>query len=243
MTVSPGTAAGLRVLCGGALREIVDELGQRFGRLHDIKVAAEFTTSAAIRDRARADPSFDVVITTSPVIEALTASQTIVAESAAVVARSGIGVAVRAAARKPDISSTEAFVATLRGAHSIARADPAVGTPSGIYIQALFDRLGLTADLAPKTRFVPSIGGRPVVVCEAIAKGEAELGIQQISEIMAVAGVDLVGPLPAEIQHITDFWAAATAASQHTAIARQFVDFLGAPSSRAVMVAHGMEPL
>lgn len=242
MARSSDTAANeLKVLCGGALHQVLDQLGQAYMRARGVAVHAEFATSAAIADRAAQGEDCDIVISTDRAVEGLSAAGTIVAASAAVVARSAIGVAVRAGRPKPDISSTEAFVATLRRASSIARADPAFRTPSGVYVQNLFDRLGLTAELQPKTLLIASIGGKPVVVCEAVAKGEAELGIQQISEIVAVPGVDLVGPLPPEIQHITVFSAAITAHAVRPQLSRDFIAFLTSDAAKPVLAANGME--
>jgi molybdate transport system substrate-binding protein len=243
MAASSGAPAELTVLCGGALREILHDLSETYCRLHGTKVVTEFATSAAIRDRAAHGEAFDIVITTQPAIEHLSAGKKVIAGSAVLLARSAIGVAVRAGRRKPDISSSAVFVAALRSARSIARADPALGTPSGLYLAALFERLGLTAELQPKTRLVGAIGGAPVVVCEAVAKGEVELGLQQISEIVAVPGVDLVGPLPPEIQHMTVFAAAVTALARNPQLARDFVVFLASEAAKPVIAAHGMEPI
>ena len=208
-----------------------------------IKLSAEFTRSPLVRDRVRAGEIVDIVITTQSRIEELAKENKVVADSTAVVARSGIGVAVKAGQPKPDIGSVEAFIATLRRASSIACADPAFGTASGLYLVELFDRLGLTAELKPKTRLIGAIGGKPVVVCSAVADGKAELGIQQIAEIVSVPGVDLVGPLPPEIQHMTVFAVAVASVARNSGLAR---DFVGLPHlakrPRAVIVANGMEP-
>ena len=103
-------------------------------------------------------------------------------------------------------------------------------------------RLGLAAELKAKIRLVGAEGGEAVVVCAAVASGEAELGLQQIAEIVAVPGVDLVGPLPDEIQHTTIFSAALAAAAPQPDLARNFLTFLRSPAAKAVVAAHGMEP-
>jgi molybdate transport system substrate-binding protein len=242
MTTSTNAVTELKILCGGALREILRELGDPYVRTSGIKLLAEFATSAAVRDRIRSGELFDVVITTQPAIEELSSESKLMADSAAIVARSGIGVAVRAGRPKPDIFSVETFVAALRSARSIAYADPAFGTPSGIYLAELFERLGVAVELKPKARLVGAAGGNPIVVCDVVASGEADLGIQQISEIVPVAGVDLVGPLPPEIQHITVFGVAVASAAKNPGPARDFVSFLTSEGAKTAIAANGMEP-
>lgn len=224
------------------MREILRELNDAYVRTSGIKLLAEFTTSAAIRDRIRNGELFDVVITTQSAIEDLSSLNKVIAHSAAILARSGIGVAVRKGCPKPDISSVRAFIAALRRASSIACADPAFGTPSGTYLAGLFERLGLAAELKSKTHLVAAAGGNPIVVCDAVANGEAELGIQQISEIIPVAGVDLVGPLPPEIQHMTVFAIAVASVAQNPGLARDLASFLTSEASKTVIAANGMEP-
>jgi molybdate transport system substrate-binding protein len=163
-------------------------------------------------------------------------------DTATIVARSLIGVAVRAGRPKPDIGSVDAFVRTLRDANSIACADPAFGTASGLYLPDLFERLGLTAELKPKTHFIGAAGGAPIVVCAAVADGRAELGIQQVAEIVSVPGVDLVGPLPQEIQRMTVFAIAVTSAAPNQSVARDFVTFFASATANSVIEAHGMQP-
>ncbi len=242
VSAASGAAAQIRILSAGAMAEIIAELGHSYERASGAEISAEFTRSPLVRDRIRAGATFDVVITTRSRIDELARQDKVFADTAVTLARSGIGVAVRAGQSKPDIGSLEAFIRALRGARSIACADPAFGTASGLYLADLFDRLGLSAELKPKLQLVGTVGGKPVVVCEAVAKGEAQLGIQQIAEIVAVPGVDLVGPLPPEIQHITEFGAAVTTNAENADAARAFVTFLSSDAVKPVISAHGMEP-
>lgn len=240
---SASSAAGeIRVLSAGAMREIVVELGDDYARRTGIKLAAEFTRSPLVRDRVRAGEVTDIVVTTQSRIEELSRENKVIAETAAILARSHIGIAVKAGSPKPDIGSVEALIRALRSANSIACADPAFGTASGLHMAALFDRLGLTEELKPKLHLVGSVGGNPVVVCAVVADGQAELGIQQIAEIVPVPGVDLVGPLPPDIQHTTLFSAAVATIAPRSDLARDFVRFLTSPAAKAAITAHGMEP-
>ena len=242
MAADADAATELRVLSAGAMREICLELGEAFRCSTGIKLSSEFTRSPLVADRVRAGEAFDIVVTTQSRIEELAKENKIIPDSAAVLARSGIGVAVRAGRQKPDIGTIESFMAALRRADSIACADPVFGTASGLYLAELFDRLGLTAELKSKLHLIGAAEGRPLVVCAAVADGKAELGIQQIAEIVAVPGVDVVGPLPPEIQHTTAFAVAVASAAPYPDLARKFVTFLTANSAKSVIAAHGMEP-
>jgi molybdate transport system substrate-binding protein len=239
-TSAAGTA--IKVLCAGAMGRIVRELSDAFERSTGIKIATEFTRSGLVRDRVRGDEAVDVAVTTQAAIEELAGQMQVLPDSAAAVARSGIGVAIQAGRRRPDIGSAEAFKRSLRRAQSIAYADPATGSPSGNYLVRLFDRLGMAAELQSKTRLIGAADGHAVVVCEAVARGEAEIGIQQIAEIIPVAGIELVGPLPPDLQHMTAFSAAVTSRAGNAETARQLVGFLTSEAARAVIVANGMEP-
>ncbi len=241
--MATASAGVVRILSAGAMREIVCGLGEAYERRTRVKISGEFTRSPLVRDRIAAGESFDVVVTTQSRLEELAAAGKVVPGTIAALARSGIGVAVQAGRHKPDISTVDAFIKTLRETRSIACADPAFGTASGLYLARLFDRLGLTAELRPKLQLVGTTGGRLIVVCEAVAKGVAELGIQQIAEIVAVPGVDLVGPLPPEIQHTTIFGAAVAATAQHGDLARDFVAFLTSDAAKPGVRVHGMEPV
>lgn len=239
---APASAGRIHVLSAGAMGEIVGALADAYTRSTGIKVSAEFSRSPLVRDRIRAGEPFDVAITTQSRIEELARAGKVRAETAATVARSLIGVAVRTGNPRPDIGSLESFVGTLRAASSIACADPAFGTASGLYLKELFDRLGLRSELEPKLRLIGAAGGEPLVVCAAVADGRADIGIQQIAEIVPVPGVDLVGPIPREIQHATEFAVAVVSAAPNPDKARAFVASFASPAAGDIIRAHGMEP-
>jgi molybdate transport system substrate-binding protein len=233
--------SALSVLCAAAMRPIVSALAQRFEQATGTKVVVEFTRSGLVRDRVRAGEAPDVVVTTREAIDTLVRDLKIVPGSMADVARSQIGVAVRAGAPRPDIASAAAFVRTLRAAKSVAYADPRTGSPSGRYLAQLFERLGLAAELKPKTRLIGGAGGHAVVVCDAVVRGEAEIGLQQICEILPVAGVDLVGPLPDDVQHVTVFATAITTDACNSDVAQRFVGILTSDIAAPIIKAAGME--
>ena len=241
MATASARASEIRILSAAALREIVVGLGEKYAPA-GIKLVPEFTRSPLVRDRIRAGEPFDIAVTTQARIGELAKENKVVAATAIALARSRIGVAVKSGHPKPDIGSVAAFKHALQTARSIACADPAFGTASGLYLAELFARLGLASELKAKMRLVGAEGGEAVVVCAAVANGEAELGLQQIAEIVAVPGVDLVGPLPAEIQHTTVFSAAVPSAAPRPDLARDFITFLASPTAKAVVAAHGMEP-
>jgi molybdate transport system substrate-binding protein len=242
MATASADSTTIEVLCAGAMSRIVGELGVAFERSTGIKVSAEFTRSGLVRDRVRSGEAVDVAITTQAAIEELAGQRQLLPDSTAELARSGIGIAVQAGRRKPEIGSTEAFKRSLCQAQSIAYADPATGSPSGTYLVGLFNRLGIATELQSKTRLMGAAGGHAVVVCEAVARGEAEIGIQQIAEIIPVAGVELVGPLPPSLQHMTVFSAAVTSKAGAAQSARRFVGFMTSKAANPVIAANGMEP-
>jgi len=236
-----GSASELQILSAGAVAEIVRELAGTYEKTTQVKVSAEFTRSPLVRDRIHAGDGFDVFITTRSRIDELAAAGKVASDTVASLANSGIGVAVRAGSHKPNISSVEAFIRTLLAADSIACADPAFGTASGLYLTRLFDQLGIAAALKPKLHLVGTTGGKPIVVCKAVANGEVALGIQQIAEIVAVAGVDLVGPLPAKIQHTTVFGVGVASIAHQPELARNFAGFLASKEASSVIAKYGME--
>jgi molybdate transport system substrate-binding protein len=232
-----------KVLCAGAMSAIIGELAAAFEQTTGQGVTIEIDRSGVVRDRVRNGEQADVAITTGAAIAALAAEKRVIPETAAVVARSAIGVAIRAGAAKPDIGSIDGFKRMLLSVKSIAYADPATGSPSGNHFVKVLDRLGIAADVAQRAKVIGAgHGSSVVVVCDAVASGTAEIGIQQIAEILPVAGVELAGPLPDELQQLTEFSVAVLVCSGDAAAARRFVDFITSPSAGRVVSAHGMEP-
>lgn len=205
-------------------------------------VEITYTRSGLVRDRVRNGERFDVVITTHSALAPLLAGGLVVPDSAQALAHSAIGVAVRAGAPHLPIDTVPAFVEMLRSAKSIAYADPATGSPSGTYLVEMLERLGMTAALGPKIRLAGAQGGRPVVVGDLVARGEAEIGIQQISELLPVDGVELVGPLPGELQHLTTFSAGIGVRASDVGAARRLVTFLASPAVAPIIRQKGMIP-
>jgi molybdate transport system substrate-binding protein len=234
------SSSQMDILCAGAMHPIIDELIGPLERIAGKPVAVEYANSGGVKARVLAGEPVDVVITTAAAIEELRHHDKILSETATAVAGSAIGVAVRAGAARPDIRSVESFKRTLRDARSIAIADPATGSPSGNHLVAVFERLGMTAELEGKIKRVGGGAGGVVVVGDVVASGEAEIGLQQIAEILGVPGLGLVGELPPELQHVTVFSAAVAATATNMASARRLVAFLGSPQAAAVIEAKGM---
>lgn len=159
--------------------------------------------------------------------------------TATVVARSLVAVAVPAGAPKPDISTVEALKRALLAAKSIVYPDPTKGGATGIHAARVIERLGISAEMKPKTTLVPGSE-----YAEVLARREADLAIVQPMVVLGVAGIDLVGPLPAELQNTTDFvfWAGVAAAAQEPKTASAFIKYLLAPDAARVIKAKGMEP-
>jgi molybdate transport system substrate-binding protein len=230
----PAGADEIRLLSSTGMRSVLSELLPQFERASGHKVAASFDTANLLGARIKAGEGADLAILTAPAIDELIGLGKLAPGSRADLARSGMGVSVRAGARKPDIGSVEAFKRALLDAKSVTYT--ATGA-SGIYFSGLIERLGIAEQVRAKAR-TPSGGA----VGELVARGEAELAVQQIPELMAVAGTAFVGPLPREIQSFTVFSSGIFADARHAAAARALVESLSAPAAARVMQAKGMEP-
>ena len=150
------------------------------------------------------------------------------------VAKSGVGVGVKAGAPKPDISTVEALKKTLLAAKSIGYSTG----PSGNYVVGLFQRMGIADEVKPKLKQTPTC----VFVGSIIASGEAEIGFQQVSELSHFAGVDYVGPLPADVQYITVFASGIATGAKEADAAKALVKFITAPTAAPAFKKRGMEP-
>ena len=232
-------SAEIQVISGGAFKQVLNALAAQYHKETGNKLDITYKTVgqhvALIRDDKE---KFDVAILTPEAIDNLAKEGKVVSGTRADLAKTGVGVVVKAGAPLPDISTVDAFKRTLLAAKSVAYIDPKAGGSSGIYVGALLQRLGIADQINAKAVFVH--GG---AVADHIADGEAEIGIHQISEILAVAGVTLVGPLPAEIQNFTVYAAGVGASAKDGAAARALVEFLAGPHALPIIKAKGMQPV
>lgn len=230
------TAAELRVLTAGAFKPVVMALAPAFEKRTGHQLVVVNDTAGAMARRIADGEVFDVVVLTPAAIGQLTDSGKVRAGSMARLARVAIGVAVRQGAPLPDIGTVAAFRQTLLDARAVAYIDPAAGGSSGIYLSQWFERAGIAAQIRAKAVLVP--GG---LVAQRVVDGEADIAIHQISEIMAVPGARLVGPIPAEIQNYTVYAGGISATAHDAAAAQAFLAWLGSDSARTVLKDKGME--
>jgi molybdate transport system substrate-binding protein len=162
----------------------------------------------------------------------------VLSANVAVLARAGIGVIVRKGAAKPDISTPEALKRVLLAARSVTYLDPAAGGTSGVHFAKVLDRLGITAEMKAKTVLHPNARAAGALV----ANGDAEIGINLVQELIALPGIDLVGPLPAALQNTLVFAAVIMTAARDAVAAKGLIDFLRTPEAMAVIKTKGMDP-
>jgi molybdate transport system substrate-binding protein len=231
-------ATEIKVVSGGAFRQVLTALVAQYEKESGNTVAVTYQTVGQHLKLIRSgEEQFDVAVLTPEAIDGLAKDGKVVAGSRADLAKVGVGVVVKAGTPLPDISSVDAFKRTLLAAKSVAYIDPKAGGSSGIYVGSLLERLGIAEAVNAKAKLIQ--GG---AVAEHIADGEAEIGIHQISEILPVKGVVLVGPLPAEIQNYTVYAAGVGAATKDKANAEALVKFLSGSHALPIIKAKGMEP-
>lgn len=233
---APARADELIVFSAGAVRAIVTELSEAFRQETGHAVALSFGTVGVTRGKLASGAPVDVVIMTDTAVDDVIREGGLLAGSRADLARTGMGVGVRDGAPRPDISTPEAFKATLLAAKSLVYVDPAQGATSGIHFKSVLERLGIADAVRAKTQLVA--GGYPA---EKVASGEAELVVHQISEIVPVKGVVMIGPLPADLQKVTVYSAGLATRSTHPEAARAFVAFLTRPAFRPKFAAAGLD--
>jgi molybdate transport system substrate-binding protein len=231
----PAISAEIKVLTAGAMKSVVLALQPGFESASGHKLVIDNDTAGGLLKRIEAGEAFDMAIITPSAIDTLIKNSKIVDGSRIAVAKVGVGVAVKEGAPKPDLSSVEAFKRALLSASTVAYIDPASGGSSGIYVAGLLKKLGIAEEIKPKERL--QAGG---YVAEKVAKGEAEIAIHQISEILPVKGVSLAGPLPEEIQNYTVYAAGLSTAARDAKAAQAWIDYLKGPATSAVIEARGM---
>lgn len=233
----PATAAEIKVLTTGAYKPVVVELAPLFEKATGHKVAIDNDTAGGVARRVEGGEAFDVLALTPGGLADLARKGRVAAEAPVNLAKVGIGVAVKEGAPAPDIATADAFRRALLDARRVAMIDPASGGSSGIYLMGLFDRWGITDAIKAKAVLVP--GG---LVATRVVSGEADLAIHQVSEILAVKGAVLVGPLPAEIQNYTVYAGGISATTGQPEAARAFLKMLAGPDAAAVLSGKGMMP-
>jgi molybdate transport system substrate-binding protein len=222
----------LKVLSGGAMQGLMADAVPLFERDGGCKVTVEIGLTSALRKAIADSAVFDIALLPRPDVDALARDSSIAADSVTDIARSAIGVAVRAGAQKPDIGTVDAFRRAVLQVGSVTYSDG----PSGLYIAGLMERLGLVEAIKSKTKLTTG------PVAELLSRGEAELGLQQIVAILPVKGADLVGPLPAELQNIIVYAAGLSARSANEQAARQFIAFMATPQVVRLIRTKGLEP-
>jgi molybdate transport system substrate-binding protein len=229
------TAVEIRVLSTHAALDVLNELGPKFERATGHRLSFSYDPAKAVKRQIENGAVFDVAIVTRPVFDDLAVQGKILPETRADIGRSGLGVSVRRGAPKPDIGTTEAFKRTLLAAKSVVRSSE--GT-SGLYFETLLGRLGIATAMRGKIILGPS--GR---VAELVARGEADMAVQQIAELLPVTGAQYVGPFPPELQLYSEFSAGVASASKHREAAKAFIATLTTPAAVALFKTAGLDPV
>ena len=222
----------MRVLSSLAVKEAYLELVPAFQAKTKHKVDTEWLGMVDILKRVKAGEAADIVIASQKALGELKSLGKV--EAVVDLATSGVAVAVKKGAKRPDIGSADAVKRALRATKSLAYSSG----PSGVYLAELFQKWGIAGELKPKSTQTPP----GTAVGPLVARGEAEIGFQQMSELLPIPGIDIVGPLPAEIQVITTFSGGVHVAAKEAEAARAWLAFLTSPQSAAVLRKHGMEP-
>ena len=231
---SAADAAEIKVLCSNGLKTVMEELVPQFEQATKHKVVVKFGLAGALKQQIEAGEPFDIAVLTPPLVDDLIKQGKIAADTRTVIARSGLGIMIRAGARKPDISTTEAFKRALLDAKSLTYAREGA---SGAYFAGLLDRLGIAQDVKPKIRPAATAAQ----VGEAVTHGEAELGVLPVSEILPVRGAELLAAFPADVQGYIVMTAGVNAGAAQRGAARDLIKFLMAPAALPVIKAKGME--
>lgn len=231
--------AEIKVLCANGVQTVFEDLAPKFERATGHKLVTTFATGGAAVKRIQDGELVDVVIAPDRGIADLAKAGRVGTDTVIPFASTGISVAVRKGAPKPDISSPEALKRALLAAKSITYLNPADGGASGIHFAKILDRLGIANEMKLKTVFAPKTGA----VGEFVASGEAEIGVIQYQLLFSVPGIEIIGPLPGDLQNTVVFSGAIPVGATNSQASRTLVNFLRSPEAAAVIRAKGMEPV
>jgi molybdate transport system substrate-binding protein len=231
-----GMERNMKGLFSNGVKAVVLDLVPDFERAAGTTLDIVWASTNILLEEIAKGATGDLAILTDGAIDDLIRQGRIVAGSRVDLARSAIGIGVRAGAKRPDINSAAAFKQALLAARAIAYSKTGI---SGVYFPTVLARLGIADTVKAKT-IIPPAG---VLVGEVVASGEADIGIQQISELLPVSGVEVVGPLPAELQKLTVFSAGLFTGAQEPDKARALVQSLTSASAHPLYIRKGMEPI
>ena len=228
----------LTVYSSIGMRSAAEQLFRKFEKENSCPLAVTWGTAPMLVARIEAGETADVLILSRAGIDALRKQGKIAAGSDVTLAGSGVAIAVKAGAPKPDVSTPEALKATLLKARSIAYSEPSAGGASGVYFAKLLERMGIAEQMKPKTKFPPAGGFSG----ELLLTGEAELAVQQKPELLHVAGIEIVGFLPGDLNVVTEFAAGIMAGSKNAEMGRALIQSLRSGEAAAVFRAKGLDP-
>jgi len=231
----------IKILSTTAMKTSLDALTPEFERMTGNKLVFSFGPSARIAKLVADGEANDVAIVTAEGIEDLTKQGKIVPGTRTDIARSAMGLAVQKGAPKPNISSAEKFKQAMLSAKSLGMSNPVGGGQSGANLMKIFERLGITEAMKGKTTYGP--GGPAGLIGNFLLRQEVEIGIQQMPELMAVPGIDIVGPLPPEIQSMTVFSVGLSTTAENADGGRALIKFLATSAAAQVMKSKGMESI
>jgi molybdate transport system substrate-binding protein len=232
-------SAEIKVLAALGVKDVVDDLGPKFERASGHKLAIKFGTLGEVVNMVQGGESADVVVIPRQGIDGIVKDGKAAAGNVTDIARSGVVVVIPKGAPKPDVSTAEALKRTLLAAKSITYGNPADGGASAIHFAKVLDQLGIADEMKPKTIYAKA--GRDTG--DMVASGKAELGVNQLQVLMPVAGIEVAGPLPGNLQSTTVFASAIMSGARDVEASKALVDFLRTPASATVIKEKGMEPV
>jgi molybdate transport system substrate-binding protein len=227
-------AAELKVLASGAVKEAYAELVPQFEKASGNKVAITWAGTVDIKKKVAAGEAYDVIIVASPEMDTFVKDGKVAAGTKADLVKSGVGVAIKPGTPKPDLSSGEGLKKALLAAKSVGYSTG----PSGAYMQKLFEKMGIADQIKAKTKITQP----GVPVAGLIRNGDAEIGFQQVSELIHEPGIDFLGPIPNDVQQITTFSGGIPAGSKEQGAAKALQTFLTAKERADTLKKHGLSP-